>query len=339
MKITPALIQRFFDKECTANEAAEISAFLKSNPQVLDQYLNKSEWDNLVENDNKTEAFWDELWQNIQNRKQKPVKLITFKRIAAAATIIGILGFCGWFYNQQTASPVTKQVGFAYKTIRNNGNGIKQVVLDDGSTVQLSPNSTLSFNEPFQNNKRSIYLKGEALFKVAKDKTKPFTVYSNAISTTALGTEFRVVAFENNQQIKIHLYEGKVVVKPTNAENKKLIKETYLMPGDELTYNKKEMWVKVTHLTQTILAKESAKEMIETTTAITFKKASLAAVFDQLAVKYQTHISYSNKDLENLYFIGTIDKTDSLEHILNKIGKLNGLKINENPDGGYTISQ
>lgn len=339
MKITEALIQKFFDKQCTATEAAEISAFLKSNPEILDQYLNKSEWDNLVEGDNKTDAFWAEVWQNIEARKQQRTKVLTLKKITVAASILLVLGLGTWIYVKHTPTPETSTLVVSQKTIVNNTANIKQVILSDGSVVQLSPNSELTFHQPFQHNKRSIYLKGEAMFKVAKDKSKPFTVYSNVISTTALGTEFSVSAHDSSQQIKIHLYEGKVVVKPTAAANKKLIKDLYLLPGDELTYNKKEMWANIAHAKGPTEGKTASKETKANASLLIFDKTSLSSVFDQLAAKYRTRIHYSNSELDNLYFIGTFNQTDSLENILNNIGKLNGLKIKKNVDGGYTINK
>ena len=67
---------------------------------------------------------------------------------------------------------------------------------------------------PFQNNKREIYLEGEAYFKVAKDKTKPFTVFAGALATTALGTQFRITAKKNTPgNITVKLFTGKVAIR------------------------------------------------------------------------------------------------------------------------------
>ena len=44
----------------------------------------------------------------------------------------------------------------------------------------------------FPPDKREIFLKGEAKFIVAKNKKKPFTVYTGMLATTALGTIFTV---------------------------------------------------------------------------------------------------------------------------------------------------
>src|SRR5207253_1857642 len=72
----------------------------------------------------------------------------------------------------------------------------KNVQLPDGSLIVLANKSELTWREPFIN-KREITLLGKAYFKVAKNKTKPFTVISRDISTTALGTQFTVTTFKN----------------------------------------------------------------------------------------------------------------------------------------------
>jgi len=69
-----------------------------------------------------------------------------------------------------------------------------------------------------------------------------------------------------------------------------------------------------------------------------FNNQSLAEVFDQLENLYNTRITYSRADLKGLSFIGKIDKTDSLEHILKSITLLNDLKL-EKQNGGYVIKK
>ena len=80
-----------------------------------------------------------------------------------------------------------------------------------------------------------------AFFKVVKDKTKPFTVFSEAIATTALGTSFTIRSFEEDSYIKVHLHTGKVVVKSTDIGHKTLEKDMYLVPDNILMYDKTKM--------------------------------------------------------------------------------------------------
>lgn len=67
----------------------------------------------------------------------------------------------------------------------------KDITLSDGSRVTLNWNTQLDVH--FTAQKRTVVLhKGEALFKIAKDASRPFTVEAKGLKATALGTEFTV---------------------------------------------------------------------------------------------------------------------------------------------------
>ncbi len=64
-----------------------------------------------------------------------------------------------------------------------------------------------------------------------------------------------------------------------------------------------------------------------------FNNQPLAGVLDQLSLLYNEKISYTATDLEGLSFIGRIDKTDTLETVLQLIGRLNNLQVIREPHG------
>lgn len=63
--------------------------------------------------------------------------------------------------------------------------------LTDGTTVRIGPGSRLRVS--FGDDHRSVrLLRGEAMFDVAKDHSRPFFVKSEVVGVLAVGTEFRV---------------------------------------------------------------------------------------------------------------------------------------------------
>ena len=58
-----------------------------------------------------------------------------------------------------------------------------------------------------------------------------------------------------------------------------------------------------------------------------FNNQELGEIFDALADMYDVKIEYKKKDVKDMYFIGTYDKSDSLEKILKQIVLLNNLKL------------
>lgn len=109
----------------------------------------------------------------------------------------------------------------------------KQIFLADGSEVWLNSGSLLVYSAKFEGSKRSIYLSGEASFKVAKDPEKPFIVKTNHIDVEALGTVFNVEAYSDSELTVATLEEGKVRVDTDQSRDKPII----LHPNEQVVYN------------------------------------------------------------------------------------------------------
>lgn len=107
--------------------------------------------------------------------------------------------------------------------------------LQDGTVVYLNAETTLKIPKQFAPNKRIVYLTGEAFFDVAEDKTRPFTIYSGSLSTTALGTSFNVRAYPEEQKLSVALVTGKVEV-----DNFEIDTSEILIPNEQLVYNVQE---------------------------------------------------------------------------------------------------
>lgn len=110
---------------------------------------------------------------------------------------------------------------------------MRTLTLPDGSEVQLNSQSTLLYPQHFSGKNRSVFLIGEANFKVKPDKKHPFIVKSDDFQVTALGTEFNVSAYPENEEIAATLISGSVLV-----EYNDLHSQVVLTPNEQLAYNK-----------------------------------------------------------------------------------------------------
>ena len=68
-----------------------------------------------------------------------------------------------------------------------------------------------------------------------------------------------------------------------------------------------------------------------------FSNQSLSDVLDQLQKIYDQKIIYDKADIQNLSFIGKIDKTDALEDVLKSIALLNKLQLSKQSNGVFRI--
>ena len=110
---------------------------------------------------------------------------------------------------------------------------IRTLTLPDGTQVQLNSQSTLLYPQNFTGKDRSVFLIGEANFKVKPDKKHPFIVKSNDFQVTALGTEFNVSAYPENPVLAATLISGSVLVEYNNLKSQVILK-----PNEQLAYNK-----------------------------------------------------------------------------------------------------
>jgi transmembrane sensor len=116
--------------------------------------------------------------------------------IAASSCLIAILG--AWF-----------ALGLRGDVIESRLAERRQVMLEDGTVVQLEPETRMRVK--FEETLRRVELEqGRALFRVAKNPQRPFLVTADQTSVRAVGTAFGVES--GSRGIVVTVAEGKVAV-------------------------------------------------------------------------------------------------------------------------------
>ena len=203
------------------------------------------------------------------------------------------------------------------------------LVLEDGSSVQLKENSRLTLYKPFRGDRRDIWLEGAATFDVKKDRSKPFTVYAGGVETRVLGTRFSVNASETDK-VKVRLLEGKVVVS-SNSTSGPVMKALYLMPGQELSFDRSSKLYTVNTI-KPRTEKPASPDGVGSQSDLVFHKEPLNKVFQRIGVLYKVPLSYRKEELNGLYFTGTFLKSDDLHIVLSAICNVHGLAYREEND-------
>lgn len=348
--VTQELIERFFKHKCTDEERKLILEYFESNPEVLSDYIDEHEWNHFNTQEEMQPALSKKIFSNISRRtfgKRSAVR--TFKRLSIAASlIITILGT--WLLmkpkdnrNEVVAVETAPVPASDLVQKANTTDKVMHVLLEDGSAVALEPGSKIRYHRLFgAENKRVVYLEGQALFDVAKDKSRPFSVFSDDLVTTALGTSFSVKAFPGSNIIMVLLHEGKVVVRSVDSIARKLKKDFFLLPGDQLIYNKSLVTASVRNsgkinnrITHAELPQKE-KAIVERPNWYKFDGMPLDKVIEQLKVYYDVDIRYISDDIRDKYFTVRIEKRDSLENILNDIALLNDLIVTKK-NGAYFL--
>lgn len=96
-----------------------------------------------------------------------------------------------------------------------NGSSFK-VILEDGTKVWLEAGSSLTYPVVFDAHQRVVKLSGEAHFEVTHNAEKPFHVEvrnrKDRLDVEVTGTKFEVMGYQDDEEIRTHVFEGSVKV-------------------------------------------------------------------------------------------------------------------------------
>ena len=189
-----------------------------------------------------------------------------------------------------------------YNILSTPMGGEYQLVLPDGSKVWLNSGSTLRFPTAFIGSERIVELKGEAYFDIAKNPKMPFLVRTNnAMDIKVLGTQFNVMAYDDEKNINTTLIEGSVEVLKESGK-------TTLKPGQEAILNKRSGNIKVASadLEQAIAWKNGY---------FIFYNENIESIMRKVSRWYNVDIVYQG-NLNNKDFVGTISRNKNVSELL-----------------------
>ena len=88
----------------------------------------------------------------------------------------------------------------------------KQLLLPDGTQLQLNSCSYVRYPNRFNGDLRKVELEGEGYFKVARNEKQPFVVGTFRLDVCVLGTQFNVKSYKEDELVSVSVESGKVQV-------------------------------------------------------------------------------------------------------------------------------
>ncbi|MGI6573439.1 MAG: FecR family protein [Fermentimonas sp.] len=249
------ILIKYLNNNCTDEEFEELAGWLENESATnVGKYWSYDYWKifetDLKKRDEKEySALLDKIHHeiNLKHRKDADARVINFKKIAkwlsraAAILFIPLLGVVFYLLsnNSQQMNDFS-DLSFAVDSLEIIAPiGSRTVVqLSDGTEVNLNYGSKIKYPRNFIGDTREITLSGEAYFNVAHNPEKPFIVKTGELNVKALGTEFNVNAYPEDENIATTLVEGKVIIEKILPDNKIGRIET-MVPNQHLTYNLK----------------------------------------------------------------------------------------------------
>jgi transmembrane sensor len=199
------------------------------------------------------------------------------------------------------------EVQTGYNTIQTPIGGKFQLTLADGSKVWLNSASSLRFPVYFSGDNRTVELKGEAYFEVAKTQNKKFTVRSGNQTVEVLGTHFNINAYSDEPVITTTLIEGAIRVVELNTQKFQILK-----PGEQSKV----------HNDIKIQKKDTQADIAWKDGYFYFENSSIETVMRQLGRWYGITARYESV-LPQQHFEGAISTNLTLLEVLEILQKSN----------------
>ncbi len=217
--------------------------------------------------------------------------------------------------------------------------GQYNLVLPDGSKVWLNAASSIKYPPQFAANERRVAITGEVYFEVAPGKKKfPFIVTvqspagNNLAQVEVLGTQFNIMAYDDEAAIKTTLVNGKVMVSQLQSANQSNTTDSYklLTPGQQAQIPQHvaiaagSNSIKVIDIADT---EEMDAALGWKNGYFTFNNADIRSIMRSLARWYNVEIGYEGK-IPDYTFTGSIPRKQNISAVV-KILEYEGIHFKQ----------
>ncbi len=290
------LALKYSENKCTPQEKEAVENFFFNM-----QDINKELSSELPEE--KKDRILKKIYHNVNGPVRKKKKLF-YKTASIAAAFIGIIGiaFFSSLFLVNQEKMVTQATAKGEK---------REIYLQDGSTVFLNSNSSITYPENFQE-QRNLQLKGEAFFNVKRNPDKPFTITTGEVQTTVLGTSFNIHAYKSNN-IEVSVNTGKVEVSRKKRAEKVILKKNQQAHFKD-------------NLPPLVSSGNSDEFNAWKENIIILNNTSLGKTAKILENWYDVQIEFDREELKELGISGKF-KDEKLENVLESISIINQVEI------------
>ena len=240
-----------------------------------------------------------------------------YNRVAAAVAFLIIAGML--YFIEQDISILAFKDNNAQEnwvTLKNEGNSVKRMVLEDGSILTLEPESQVKYPQEFESTNRTVFLEGEAFFEIATDSVKPFYVFANEAVVRVLGTSFLVKAKDEDKNIEVVVRTGKVAVykrkEIQQAKQQKKVKAQPLLvtPNQKVVFEREaQLMTKRLTVAPTLIKPLDLQEKRK------FEDAPVQEIFQALETAYGVEIMLASDAQTNCTLTTTLTNQTLFEKL------------------------
>lgn len=320
------IIDKVLSKTASPYEARQVAAWFATDEgqEYFSQRYNRESY--LL--NEKIIAEWSDHEIPTERMKKRffvnlKIKVRTFRFRFAAAVLVPFIILAGAFAFVANRTGVFSSDEFS-EVIVPYGEQI-QVVLQDGTIIQLNSGSKLQYPKSFGLFSRNVKLSGEAYFSVAKEISRPFMVNLNEINVKVTGTKFNAKAYLDDNKITVSLEEGSVNILD-NSNNVYPLKV-----GESADYNKDLGICTITKV------KNMNLYTAWRTKRLNFYRTPLKDILKTIERQYEVQFTVSDPSLLNYKFSISTSRVNA-DEILLDLEKVSKIRFTLNDSNEYEIS-
>ena len=193
------------------------------------------------------------------------------------------------------------------------------VELADGTKVFLNSESRLRYPTAFLGAERRVELSGEAYFVVAKEE-RSFIVETRLEEVKVFGTEFNVMAYEDEEFFQTTLVKGSVgvCVKGVN-----MIDFQKIVPGEQFLLNRQTLETQI--LSVDVFTYVAWKDGL-----FVSRNDDLETILRKVSRWFDVEIFYQEPKLKKKRFFGIMKRQANLQEVLDVIEEAGDVHFNVN---------
>jgi transmembrane sensor len=248
-----------------------------------------------------------------ESRYKHAMWIKTFRQYAVVAVLIFFIAGGVWMVSRN-ADGFGIFKAEAHKSWVTDPFHKLSVTLPDGTEVKVNAGSRLEIAKAsFGQNKREVWLTGEAFFDVTKDPEKPFIIHTGSMQTIVRGTSFNVKAYEGLGEKVVTVRNGRVEV------IEKSIRLAVLTANRQLTLNTFNHKVEITSVSW-----QDAAGWING--RLVLNGAGVEELRLRLKQQYGVEVHIQGNVLEGQRLSGSFDPGSQLSEVMNTIAAIYAIR-------------
>lgn len=307
-------IEQYFEGALNTAQRLEMLKRVEADSELKEQFIaHKNSYALLALSDTgKDEEESRHSYSRFMSKiRRQQVGRFVLRGMGYAATLALLVATTYWFTARHFES---QTVSDAVNTLYVPAGQRVKLTLQDGTTVWLNAQSTLTYPALFAEKERKVSIIGEAFFDVAKNPERPFIVTSQGVEMKVLGTQFNVDSYPGQGHIQTSLIEGSLQISIPQSGAAGII----LRPDERATIENGRLTVSTIPHADQFLWKEGI---------YSFDNELLIDILKKLELHYDVKIVVNDPSIYTWEYTGKFKQRDGVEKILQMIQRIHKFSI------------